>query len=81
MESAAEGVEGGTQSGGRFVGDRLELGPAADLDHDLRVQGLDEGVVGAVGAYDDVAGQQQPDVAVGVQGRWASGGLQAPRMR
>lgn len=49
-------------------------------DHDLGVEGLHQGVAVAGDADDDVAGQQQADLAFGVQGAVGELGLQAPRM-
>src|SRR5450755_4558866 len=61
-----------------LVGYRLQLRPARERDHDLRVERLDDGPV-ADGADDDVAWQQQPDAPVNAEGlmrEWRTAGAE-----
>jgi hypothetical protein len=62
-----EAVEGGADAPVRFISQRLQFGSLGDLDHDLRIQGMHQGR-GGLAAHDHVAGQQQPDLRLELEG-------------
>lgn len=55
------------EPGLRIGGDRFQCGPAGDGHHELRVEGGDQCPPVVIGADDDVAGQQQPEVRLDLQ--------------
>lgn len=71
---AAETGQGAAQAGVCVVGDLADLGAAAEADHSLGVDRLDDGVL-AVGATadHDVAGQQAPRITYSPSPAAASG--------
>jgi hypothetical protein len=64
----SEAVEGGSDALPGLVGDGAQVLAFRDSDHDLRVECLHQGPSVAGSTNDDVARQQQPDLAIQVQG-------------
>jgi hypothetical protein len=56
----------------------LQFGPLGDLDHYLRIQGMHQGRVG-LAAHDHVAGQQQPDLRLDLEGLVGQLGVAGPK--
>ena len=76
---AVRAVEGGADAPVGFISQGLELGSLGDLDHDLGIQGMDQGR-GGLAAHDHVAGQQQPDFRLDLEGLVGQLGVAGPRI-
>ena len=79
--SVAQGGEGLAKATACVVGNLFDGRRSAELDHGLRVNGLDHGCSRLFALTDhDIAGQERADFGSAARARLARAGLHAPRM-